>query len=339
MMLAPDSPPMDVLAAGQGDCFLSCDWGTTSCRVRLVRIADLEVLGESIGRDGIRSAFEAWRTAGADPGSRLDYFRGVLRRRVQELERSLDRSLRDAPLVISGMFSSAIGGCELPYRHMPFRIDGSDLAVHTARPLLDGSADMLIISGACDRQDVMRGEETQLVGAATVMPALAAGRWTVVLPGTHSKHVLVEDGRATEVRTFMTGEFFELLATRSVLASVVEPGIWAGAAERAAFIDGVRMGATGNLLNACFQTRSRSLLEKTPPRTNGCFLSGAIIGAELRELSLQARELVVVGSGELLEHYRQALQALDMAEGWVETDAGAALIAGQRRIAAAAGVF
>src|SRR6185436_6198995 len=65
--------------------------------------------------------------------------------------------------------------------------------------------------------DVMRGEETQLVGALEIEPALAAGRHLVCMPGTHTKWVSMRDGIVQEFLTVPTGEVFALLCNHSVL--------------------------------------------------------------------------------------------------------------------------
>ena len=72
------------------------------------------------------------------------------------------------------------------------------------------------------RADVMRGEEAQVFGAIARDPALAKGRHTLLLPGTHSKWVVVEDCAITSFTTFFTGEMFALLGKSTLLAPGVE---------------------------------------------------------------------------------------------------------------------
>jgi 2-dehydro-3-deoxygalactonokinase len=66
---------------------------------------------------------------------------------------------------------------------------------------------------AAGEVDVMRGEETQLLGAMRLLEAGAAGSAHAadghyVLPGTHGKWVRLHAGRVVELRTYMTGELF-----------------------------------------------------------------------------------------------------------------------------------
>ncbi|MBN0646766.1 2-dehydro-3-deoxygalactonokinase, partial [Pseudomonas aeruginosa] len=60
--------------------------------------------------------------------------------------------------------------------------------------------------------DVMRGEETQLLGAWQLMPAEC-----YVMPGTHCKWVQVQNGVVRQFATAMTGELHHLLLNHSLL--------------------------------------------------------------------------------------------------------------------------
>ena len=61
--------------------------------------------------------------------------------------------------------------------------------------------------------DVMRGEETQLVGAVAADEASVLA----VLPGTHSKWARVDRGRVVDFTTYMTGELYGVLLSHSIL--------------------------------------------------------------------------------------------------------------------------
>ena len=68
--------------------------------------------------------------------------------------------------------------------------------------------------------DVMRGEETQILGA---MKSSGAHSGLFVLPGTHSKWARVEAGCIVGFETFMTGEVFAVLKEHSVLGRMMAP--------------------------------------------------------------------------------------------------------------------
>jgi 2-dehydro-3-deoxygalactonokinase len=181
----------------------------------------------------------------------------------------------DVPVVMSGMVGSASGWREVPYLDTGVPLD--TLTDHLVR--LDGHSlgrDCLIVPGYCQRQggiDVMRGEETQLLGA------LALGRrdgW-VVLPGTHCKWVLLRDGVIERIVTYMTGELFASLAAQGTLAPML-----AGAGDDdAAFeagVDEARMRAP--LTNSLFRVRARVVAGAMPASHARSFVSGLLIGTE-----------------------------------------------------------
>src|SRR5258708_5697166 len=107
-------------------CFLSCDWGTSTFRLRLVDAATLEIAAESKGDDGIGATFAAWKAAGADEAKKWDWFRAVVSHHLATLGRTSGLALSGVPLLLSGMASATIGWRELPYRPLPFATDGSD---------------------------------------------------------------------------------------------------------------------------------------------------------------------------------------------------------------------
>ncbi|HUD32212.1 MAG TPA: 2-dehydro-3-deoxygalactonokinase, partial [Variovorax sp.] len=153
--------------------------------------------------------------------------------------------------------------------------------------------------------DVMRGEEVQLFGAM----ALTGRRDGVfVLPGTHNKWVRVADGRVEGFRTFMTGEFYALLATQSILARTLDA---AAPLDEAAFGQGVARAGDGHgLLHNAFGARTLALFDRMGAAPLASYLSGLLIGEELRTQALDAgSEVVLIGSPALTRRYALALGA------------------------------
>lgn len=62
----------------------------------------------------------------------------------------------------------------------------------------------------------MRGEETQLIGCIQDDDQTISDRM-FILPGTHSKHILVRNQQITAFKTYMTGEISDLLSNKSIL--------------------------------------------------------------------------------------------------------------------------
>src|SRR5690606_24960682 len=203
--------------------FLSCDWGTSSFRLTLAALNSLEVLGAVRNDRGVSATFREWKNSGGDEVGRVNFFLVVIRDAIAEVEHAYGRSLEGVPVVVSGMASASIGMINLPYGELPFAVDGANLTVHRMVANASFPHDVLLVSGIKSADDVMRGEETQLIGSV-IGEAAEGVEHLHLLPGTHSKHIRVVNGNATWFNTYMTGEFFELLSTRSILADSVAPG-------------------------------------------------------------------------------------------------------------------
>lgn len=320
--------------------FLSCDWGTSMLRMRLVEGDDLTVAAAVESADGIAPTYAQWSELRGRKPSRGTFYRSVLRDRISTLEESAGARLSGIPMVISGMASSSIGMADIPYKRVPFAVDGSDLRVQLFEASADFAHDMLMISGVRDASDLMRGEEVQLVGALASAGPVAGNR-LLVFPGTHSKHVVVDGDRAVAVRTYMTGEVFDLLARRSVLANSVEAkGSLASRAVRRAFEEGVRVGMEQNLLNALFSVRVRAVLEQIGKTENFHYLSGMVLGSELKELApWDSVPPLIVAAPDAAARYRIAMSAAGLRGKIVEAGVEQSLIKGQARVAARAGMF
>jgi 2-dehydro-3-deoxygalactonokinase len=309
------------------DTFLSCDWGTSTFRLRLVNTANLTVLAEEVNREGIAVIFKCWKQENGIEKERLSFYRSWLVTQIKKLEDKQGRSLQHLPLLISGMASSSLGMKELPYKELPFKTDGSDLLIDHIPPAHGFSNELFLIAGVSTGDDVMRGEETLLAGADATAGQDAC---TYIFPGTHSKHVYVNSGQAIGFKTFMTGEFFELLTVHSILANSVERS--EAAARGSYFQKGIQEGAASNLLNSAFHVRTNSLFKKNTPGENYHYLSGLLIGHELKELESTDGPVVLVCGAQVKEQYLQGLSilGLDKKLSWVSADD--ALLKGQWRI-------
>jgi 2-dehydro-3-deoxygalactonokinase len=162
--------------------------------------------------------------------------------------------------------------------------------------------------------DVMRGEETQVLGALQLG---APGGW-FLLPGTHSKWVLVEDGKITDLVTFMTGELFSLMSQHGTLASIMSE-------QRSvpdAFAAGVRASRHGGFTHTAFCCRALVVTDQMPAQHTSSYLSGLLIGTELHEVLKKAGDdmrvpVQVIGSHSLSARYLSALELVGMqARAW-----------------------
>ncbi len=287
------------------DAFFSCDWGTTHCRIRLVDGSGA-VAGESRSANGVAALAAEF----PDPALRAARYAEILLGRTAELA---DRQgLNPLRCVISGMASSRIGWKELPYAGLPQPLDGSGL--QTARFRLEGrpAFEVILVSGVRTAEDVMRGEEVEAIGLAGLLPSLrSAERAVLVLPGTHSKHVMLERGMMTGFSTIMTGELFAHLRSMPTLRPCLDEGPVDPDSEP--FVRGAALGGSSGVMPSLFQVRSRSLLAGIPGRDGLAFLSGLLIGGELAELRKHAAPAIIAAGGPLRALYQRAAEEVGLA--------------------------
>ncbi|HEY4207433.1 MAG TPA: 2-dehydro-3-deoxygalactonokinase [Puia sp.] len=290
--------------------FISVDWGTSRFRLRLVECSPLhivETLTPSGG--GVRELYEHWKTNGGD---RETLFLDFLHHQVRGLKTPLSGQIK---IVISGMASSSLGMQELPYAKLPFAADGKNIIARTLSPASHPAYEILLISGVSSGKDVIRGEETQLIGCLSGEDPGPDLR-LLIFPGTHSKHFFVKNNTVFDFSTYMTGEFFQLLSAHSVLSASVEMGqdMYAHGASDS-FKKGVRASVNANLLNTAFRVRTHHLFHEMSPKDNFSYLSGLLIGTELQELGKTdiSRIYLICGSN-LNIPYMAALQELGFQE-------------------------
>ena len=217
-------------------------------------------------------------------------------------------------LYFSGMITSRNGWVETPYVDAPACL--KDLAEGAVKVAGDHGQTLFFLPGVCMRSptaDVMRGEEIQVFGSLADDEHTA----TVVLPGTHSKWVQVEAGRLQHFTTHMTGEVFGVMRQHSILGRLMPdtPQVF----RQDAFLNGVARSALGQslgLLHDLFTTRSTVLLEQMPAEDCADYLSGLLIGHEIRAGLASAPAqgpIILVGEAALCQRYKIALQASDPA--------------------------
>lgn len=314
------------------DLFVSGDWGTSRLRLRLLETDSLRILGEVRFDRGISATFADWQSAGS-PDDREGFYLRTLAPALGDLARVSSHDLRGLTLVLSGMASSSIGLRELPYAVAPVPMRGG--SIPTVR--IDSEeipTSLLLVTGVRTHDDVVRGEETIVLG----LVAGGLGDGLYLLPGTHSKHLDVRDGALVGSRTYLTGELFDLLRSRSVLRTCVEPGTAPDDDFREAVVEAPR----SEWLRALFALRAGTLIRGTSPRANGQRLSGLLIGSELASLSESKAEtggpIILAAEGPLRDYYEAAFNSLGMSSR-VRSIAGsetvAALARGQAAILSA----
>jgi len=275
--------------------YVAVDWGTSSFRLWLVDPAG-HVLGERRSQEGMMTAAKLG-------------FATVLQSHLDALG-----AAKDLPVIICGMAGARQGWVEAGYIDTPAHLE-SILVRAVAAPGL--SRDVRILPGIAQRDrhapDVMRGEETQLLGA---LGMAAAGEAIVCIPGTHSKWAIVKDATVKRFATFMTGELFSVVSHETILSHAV------AGAEEAEDVNAFRSAvvaafeAPALAANLLFQVRSSQLLFGGSPAAARERISGTLIGLELAAGlagDRPARSVTLVASGRLQMLYRLALETLSVA--------------------------
>lgn len=301
--------------------FLSCDWGNSSFRLRLFDGAGNRVSAEMKSDEGIAETYRQWNEADKPESERIQFFRAKLSLAISQLPGNIDKSM---PIILSGMASSSIGMKELPYQKYPFTWTPSRFIVQRIEADGDFSHALYIISGFQTDDDIMRGEETMLLGCDLA----DAGKHIFIFPGTHSKHVFVENRMGLYFKTYMTGELFNLLAEKSILR-----GISGKEMDEISFTEGVLSGINGNLLHTIFNVRVRQLIQGANPASNYQYLSGLLIGTELKELKETSCSIYLVCSQQLKNAYLIALRTIGVNGEIHYLNADDMLVKGQCKIA------
>lgn len=288
--------------------FLSCDWGTSSFRLKLIESDTGRVVTAIEDDTGIKEMYNRWSVYSGSL-SRIDFYQAFLKDKVKELEMKSPVAFNHPPILLSGMASSSIGLKELSYSPLPFKLNDPDLNTETVEATEQFPYDLYLISGLCSSEDVMRGEEIELLGLSSKLDALDG---LFLLVGTHSKHVVVEDNAVIAFKTHMTGELFDLISSKSILAnSIVTDKDTAPGRD---FEKGVEEAQRENLLHSLFSIRARDLIMPASDKGgNYAFLSGILIGTELKEInSAKQDQIILWGNNQLRRYYSTALGVLGL---------------------------
>lgn len=289
--------------------FIAGDWGTSHLRLSLCDETGAVIetkKGPGVGavRDNIAGAFssltESWNSYGP------------------------------LPAILCGMVGSTIGWKEV--RYLPCPIRPEMIATGTARFNLSGRTIVIAPGLSCRNRlmapDVMRGEETQILGALRLDPRLAEGRHVLCMPGTHTKWVSLKDGTIEHFLTAVSGEMYDLIHRHSVLVNNKDAvdAIGGPAFKRA--LEKIKHFPDGELIHLLFEVRSGQLSGELKQRDAADYLSGLIIGQDVsgakrffRADIADAHGVVVISTPRLGELYGEALATRDIDVRTVDGDA------------------
>jgi 2-dehydro-3-deoxygalactonokinase len=276
--------------------FIAVDWGTTSLRAY---VCDEYARSHGFTR--------------ADAGiqSRQGSFAETLTTVIAALP-----EVAASPVLMAGMIGSRQGWQEAAYVETP--CDVAQISQHLAEVPNDLGRVIKIIPGLCDLSgaapDVMRGEETQLLG---LLQRYGRRFETICLPGTHCKWVHTRGGDILGFKTYMTGELFQILCAHSLLGRLMTDtteDVWS------AFDHGLELAdSTGHLLTHLFSARTLPLFERMPAAHLRSYLSGMLIGHEIRAAtSATVGPVALLGNRKLAARYQRALSRRKIAHEFFE---------------------
>lgn len=265
-------------------------------------------MNEYIAVDWGSTQLRAWRMRDGECIDKLKLPCGVTRLNGQRAEAVFQQQMAPwrgdpaLPVVMAGMIGSDAGWQPVPYLACPLALEALNGQLYEVAEkvwIVPG----LKVAQAAD-YDVMRGEETQLLGAWQLMPAEC-----YVMPGTHCKWVHADRQQINDFSTVMTGELHHLLLRHSLVGAGLPEQVSAPDAFNAGLERGLH---SPDILPQLFEVRASHVLGSLPRAHVSEFLSGLLIGAEVATLSQHFRDsqVTIVGGEALANRYQQALSTI-----------------------------
>lgn len=277
--------------------YLVIDWGTSNFRAFAIgennQLIDRKALSQGL----------------------LEVPEGAFAETLESILKNWLLDYRQLPIYMAGMVGSAKGWVNVDYISTPLGVQ--DLLEKAYRSNLPWGPKAIILPGVSysnknSNFEVMRGEEIQVFGLAKVKKL---SDFAAILPGTHSKHIEYVGDQIQSIATFMTGELYSILSKHSILGK----GFTQTSAQNSdAFLKGVTDAQDGELSNRLFLARTSWLFEQISEDGVLDYLSGMLIGFELRNIKRQA--VFLVGSPQLCARYELACDQLKIKAEAVDGD-------------------
>lgn len=266
--------------------YLIVDWGTTNFRVFAIN-SDNEILKQQ-----------------ALPMGLLQVENGDFAKALEGVLADLLSNYKHLPIFMAGMVGSQAGWHNVPYAQTP--VSSKQLTDQAFTFELPWGAKATIIPGVSHQSeentyDVMRGEEVQLVGLAKLIDQRS---FNAILPGTHSKHVSFENDQITSFETYMTGELFSVISNHTILGK----GLVTQESNEQVFLEGVQAGQTEQITHVLFSARTKRLFNQLNDKHVHEFISGMLIGYELKNTNVE--HLYLIGGSSLCLRYTKACEKL-----------------------------
>ena len=259
-----------------------CDWGTSNLRAYLLE--EGQVTKRYNSDQGLLKARESG-------------FEKVMQKVFVELD-----CPQSTPVYLSGMIGSRQGWKEADYKACP--VDAESFRGNEVSP--EGFPNIKILGGVSYRDealniDLMRGEEVQVFGLLKLYPHAKV----ICLPGSHSKWVKIDAGKIKSFTTYMTGELFKCFSEHTIFKQQIDSDDF----DLDSFIQGIEFSREHlDLSSSLFKLRTEYLFERMDTKYFHCYLSGFLIGSEMREAAGTTCEVQLCGSDELMALYAIAAE-------------------------------
>ena len=280
---------------------IGCDWGTTSFRAYLLG-RDAQIIEKIETQKGIMSIKD-----------------GDFEKVFEEIVGTWMDLYPTCPIVLSGMIGSRQGWLEAPYIECPAQLN--QLAKKLTVINLIRKRKVFLVPGLTFKDeegipDVMRGEEIQILGSSSTVDQKEQ---LICLPGSHSKWVRVSCGNVIAFSTYMTGETYEAVRKNTILSKTLEPDAWS----EEAFMSGVQYSKTNkNILSQLFHVRTQILFHELSTDESTSFISGLLIGHELKSALQNSHglEIHLIGDMALTKIYGDAISEFGSTVIQLDTD-------------------
>lgn len=272
--------------------YVTIDGGTTNTRVNLV--ADERIIASKKISRGAK--------AGIDDREGL---KTELKTAISALlaENSLSES-DVVKILASGMITSEFGLYELPHLVAPAGIcelhssmaevtfpEISNIPFVFIRGVKVASADLAEF-------DMMRGEETELVGLISLLENNSNA--VFVLPGSHSKIVNTDEcGRIKSFSTMLTGEMIMALSSGTILKDAVDLSV--DECDSEYLVKGYSFAKEEGLNKALFKVRILKNAFKCSPKEVYNFYLGAILADEIDNILSSDAKTVIIGGNKRIK--------------------------------------
>ncbi|MDA9556981.1 2-dehydro-3-deoxygalactonokinase [Vibrio sp.] len=265
------------------------DWGTSNFRLFAMN-DDKQIV------DKIESNIGLMKVVDGDFSTALE----------NQLNTLIPDHYHSLPIMMAGMVGSANGWHPVDYIDAPATLDS--LVNHCFSFTLPWGANAKIVPGVkvCNTDgiyDVMRGEEVQFFGLQGILNKKDA---FAIFPGTHSKHIELQNNLLDHFKSFMTGELFDLLSKHSILSLNLPEQVQS----QKAFSKGIKESGGIDITSRLFAARTHRLFGLIQESEVLDYLSGLLIGQELKSVS--HKEAFLIGGELLCERYALACELLQI---------------------------